>query len=70
MRSSKLPTKGPALPRRTPKRKRALALLQEWANEEREVELSVGWGFFFTGTLVQVSEECTCSVMTTACILI
>lgn len=42
-------------PRMTPKRKRALALLQEWADKDVELEYSAGPGVTFTGT---ISELC------------
>jgi hypothetical protein len=38
-------------PRMTPKRKRALALLQEWADKDVELEYSAGPGVTFTGTI-------------------
>ena len=44
-------------PRMTPKRKRALALLQGWADKEVEIEYSAGTGVTFTGFLSELSSE-------------
>jgi hypothetical protein len=44
-------------PRMMPKRKRALALLQEWADKRVELEYSVRAGVTFTGTISQLSFD-------------
>jgi hypothetical protein len=44
-------------PRMTPKRKRALALLQEWADKGVELEYSSGPDVTFTGTLSELRDE-------------
>jgi hypothetical protein len=44
-------------PRMTPKRKRALALLQEWADKGVELEFSPGAGVTFTGTISELRLE-------------
>ncbi|QHN03421.1 hypothetical protein FTO74_08630 [Granulicella sp. WH15] len=44
-------------PRMTPKRKRALALLQEWADKRIELEYSARAGVIFTGTLSELSLD-------------
>lgn len=44
-------------PRMTPKRKRAVALLQEWAANNVELEYSPGAGATFTGTISELSLD-------------
>jgi hypothetical protein len=44
-------------PRMTPKRKRAVALLQEWAAKNIELEYSAGVGATFTGTISELSLD-------------
>jgi len=44
-------------PRMTPKRKRALALLQDWADKGVELEYSAGAGMTFTGAISQLSLD-------------
>jgi hypothetical protein len=44
-------------PRMTPKRKRALALLQEWADKGVELEYSAGPAVTFTGAISEMSSD-------------
>jgi hypothetical protein len=44
-------------PRMTPKRKRALALLQEWTDKGVELEYSAGSGVTFTGAISELSLD-------------
>jgi hypothetical protein len=44
-------------PRMTPKRKRAVGLLQEWADKNVEVEYSAGPGAKFTGTISEMHSD-------------